>query len=147
VVEQAAAREKLLRTGLVKVARKVHAYEATLRETEARRLASEAVTNVVIVGSRPSPSPRAREPAVLDTARQHVAAGRYREAEKLYLTGLQRDPTNAQLHYNLGVLYDDYLQKPREAARYYRKYLSLNPAAADAGIVRSWLPELDAQSR
>lgn len=148
-VEEAAAREKLLRTALVKVARKVSAYETTLREMEASRLAREAATNVVIVGSRPSPSPspRAWEPAVLDIARQHVAAGRYREAEKLYLTGLQRDPTNAQLHYNLGVLYDDYLQKPREAARYYRKYLSLNPAAADAGLVRSWLPELDAQSR
>lgn len=141
--EQAAAREALLRTALVKVARKVYGYETALREAEARKTAQVAATNTVIVGGHS----RRLEPAMLDTARQCVVAGRYRDAERLYLTGIKRDPTNAQFHYNLGVLYDDYLQNPREAAVHYRKYLELNPTAADAAIVRSWLLDLDVQSR
>ncbi len=149
--EQAAAREKMLRTALIKVARKAQAYETTLREAEARRLAQSAATNVVIVGAAsrgPGPAPvRKPEPALLDAARKAMAAGQYRDAERIYLAGLQRDPKNAQLHYNLGVLYDDYLQDPREAAAHYRRYLALNPAAPDAAIVRSWLVELDVRSR
>jgi tetratricopeptide (TPR) repeat protein len=139
---QAAAHEKLLRTALVKVARKVHAYETTLRENEARRLALAAATNVVVGATA-----RTSAPALLEAARKYVAAGRYRDAERLYLSGLQREPTNAPLHYSLGVLYDDYLQKPREAAIHYRRYLALNPTAPDAAIVRAWLLELDVESR
>ena len=142
-VAQAAAHDKLLRMALVKVARKVQAYETTLREAEARQIAQASATNVVMVGS----ASRNSIPVRIDAARKCVAAGQYREAERLYLAGLQRDPTNALLHYNLGVLYDDYLQNPREAAVHYRKYLALNPTAPDAAIVRSWLLELDVQAR
>ncbi len=142
-IEQAAARERQLKLALVSVARKVRAYEAALRETPAKTAgpASSGVTNVIV------PSRRNLEPSLLDAARKSIAAGRYGDAERLYLSGLSRDPKSAQMHYNLGVLYDDYLQNPRLAAAHYRKYLELNPSAPDASIVRSWLVELDVKAK
>lgn len=141
-VEQAARREKLLASALVKVARKAQAYEAELKAA-ANRAAPPASTGTVVVVARPRAD---LQPSILDAGRKAIAAGRFSDAERLYLAGLQRQPGDAALAYNLGVLYDDYLQEPRKAAIYYRKYLELAPHAPDASLVRSWLVELDVKS-
>lgn len=141
-LDQAVHREKRLTSALVKVARKAQAYEAELKAVAATTSAPPAKATVAV-----APVKRTLvEPTLLETGRKAIAAGRYADAEKLYMGGLERDPGNAALAYNLGVLYDDYLQSPRKAAVYYRKYLSLNPKAPDAALVRSWLLELDKKS-
>jgi len=146
--EQTAAREKAFKAAIVKIARKAAAYEAALREATAKTVVVATVappTNAV--ASTAAARPRKTEPSALDAVRKAIAAGRYRDAERLCRDGLDRDPTNALFHYNLGVLYDDYLGDPRAAALHYRKYLDMSPGAPDASIVRSWLLELDVKAR
>jgi tetratricopeptide (TPR) repeat protein len=65
--------------------------------------------------------------------------GQYREAEREYLQALAIDPRFADVHYNLGVLYDAYLPDRQRAARHFRAYLDLAPDAPDRDSVRMWL--------
>lgn len=151
-VEQATARERAYKAAIVKIARKAAAYETALRAATAKTVTvgvEVAPNAVVTTNATASAGARSRTAgtSALDAVRKAMAAGRYRDAERLCRDGLDRDPTNAMLHYNLGVLYDDYLGDPRAAAVHYRKYLDLSPGAPDASIVRSWLLELDAKAR
>lgn len=69
--------------------------------------------------------------------------GKYRDAEKLYLEALTREPNSAALHFNLGILYQEGLHSSSAAVKHFRKYLELNPKARDADQVRSWINELE----
>jgi chromosome segregation ATPase len=84
---------------------------------------------------------------VLTAARNSLLAGRVKDAEKLYLHAYKSDPGNAAISYNLGVLYGDYLKDYKQAAKYYRNYLALTPAAPDADQVRTWLIDVTAKSK
>ena len=77
----------------------------------------------------------------------YMERGRVEEAEDEFLSALAIAPENADLHYNLGVLYDDYLDNRRKAALHYKKYLELNPNAEDADQVRGWLFSVQADRR
>jgi tetratricopeptide (TPR) repeat protein len=68
-------------------------------------------------------------------------AGRYKEAVREYKKTLDLVPDNADIHYNLGIIYDDYLQDNEKANFYYGRYLELYPDAPDADIVREWMDE------
>ena len=144
--DQQTARERVYKAAIAKVARKAIAYEAALREANAKTVVVSAPppTNTASAARQRQRSP---EVSVLAAVRNAMTAGRYRDAERLCRDGLDHDPKNALLHYNLGVLYDDYLGDPRAAAVHYRKYLDLSPDAPDASIVRSWLVELDMKAR
>jgi len=65
--------------------------------------------------------------------------GQFREAEREYLRALRQDPTDADTHYNLAVLYDQNLKQYRQAASHYRRYLKLRPNAPDSNEVRLWI--------
>jgi tetratricopeptide (TPR) repeat protein len=52
--------------------------------------------------------------------------GRYNDALAHYKEALKNDPENRQLHYNLGLLYDYYLNQPDEARGHYQRYLALD---------------------
>ncbi|MFA6357509.1 MAG: tetratricopeptide repeat protein [Candidatus Omnitrophota bacterium] len=67
--------------------------------------------------------------------------GRYKEAAQEYEKILELTPDDADIHYNLGILYDDYLQKNEKAIAHYRRYLELCPDAKDAVNVREWMDE------
>ncbi len=69
--------------------------------------------------------------------------GKFDEAEQEYLHALRLDPTDADVHYNLGILYDDELKSPAKAVVHYRRYLKLNPHGAEADQVRDWLMKLE----
>jgi tetratricopeptide (TPR) repeat protein len=69
--------------------------------------------------------------------------GRFRAAEREYLRALEIDPADADVHYNLGILYDENLKRPRRAALHYRRYLRLRPHARDRDQVRGWLDTLE----
>ena len=73
--------------------------------------------------------------------------GRYTEAEYEYLQALRLDPSDADIHFNLGILYDDELGQPEKAILHYRRYLQLNPHGVDADRVRSWLMRLEMDQR
>ena len=65
--------------------------------------------------------------------------GQFRKAIAEYEQALELDPHHADIHYNLGVIYDDELQENEKAVQHYRKYLELRPRAADSDLVRSWM--------
>jgi len=73
----------------------------------------------------------------------YAREGKYDEAEQEYLHALRLDPTDADVHYNLGILYDDELKSSAKAAVHYRRYLKLNPHGPDADQVRDWLMKLE----
>lgn len=73
----------------------------------------------------------------------YAKEGRLGEAEQEYLRALRLDPNDAEVHYNLAILYDDELNKPGRAALHYRKYLKLRPHAPDVDQVKQWLMRIE----
>jgi len=73
----------------------------------------------------------------------YVREGRFHDAETEYLRALRIDPTDADVHYNLAILYDDELKNSSKAIMHYKRYLKLNPHGSDADLVRDWLMKLD----
>ncbi|MDD4869240.1 MAG: tetratricopeptide repeat protein [Kiritimatiellae bacterium] len=69
--------------------------------------------------------------------------GRFRDAEREYLHALRIDPTDADVHYNLGILYDENLNDKPRAAMHYRRYLKLRPNGSDVDTVKNWLINID----
>lgn len=98
----------------------------------------------VLATSSPPPgkAPASKTESTFQSALRAARAGKYREAEKLYLKALAESPANATIHFNLGVLYDEELKDSAKAAFHYRKYLDLRPEASDAQTVRAWLMEI-----
>jgi len=70
-------------------------------------------------------------------------AGKFKEAESAYLAALGADANYAQAHYNLGVLYDLYLQRPEQAVEQYESYQALL-GTPDAKVA-SWIKDLKAR--
>lgn len=64
---------------------------------------------------------------------------KYDDAIKEYNKALEIDPDNPLVHYNLGVIYDEYKNRPEKAVLHYEKYLQFKPDAKDAEKVREWL--------
>ncbi|MFQ5589515.1 MAG: trypsin-like peptidase domain-containing protein, partial [Nitrospiria bacterium] len=63
----------------------------------------------------------------------------YDAAETAYLRAVLSNPRYADAHYNLGILYDNHLNKRKQAVTHYRKYLELKPGSPDAVQVGQWL--------
>lgn len=60
-----------------------------------------------------------------------------------FKTALAYNPKNAQAHYNLGIIFDDYFKDKENARYHYRTFLDLQPTSDDAEAVREWLANLD----
>lgn len=57
-----------------------------------------------------------------------------------YEAEFDRNPNDAALCYNLGVIYDDYYDNPTKAIFYYSRYLELIPAdASDRAKIIRWI--------
>jgi tetratricopeptide (TPR) repeat protein len=153
-------KQQKLRDALVKVAAKASEYHRELDRLRAEARAPKAppppaaAPPVAPVAVPPAPvsSPAglaAPAPASSyeSAAHQLIAKGRYRDAEAVYRRVLKENPRDAQAHYNLGVLYEDYLRDASRAADHYRRYLELNPSAPDGDIVRGWLIELEIRAK
>jgi tetratricopeptide (TPR) repeat protein len=67
------------------------------------------------------------------------AAGQYSQAEQAFLEALKLDPGDPAVHYNLGVLYEVDLHRPKQAKKHYQIFLDLAPNDEDAGRVYQWL--------
>ena len=65
--------------------------------------------------------------------------GKFSEAEAAYLRAVEADSSYALAHYNLGVLYELYLQRLGDALVHFEKYQSLN--GGDKQVER-WIADL-----
>ena len=60
-----------------------------------------------------------------------------REYEKV----LETRPNDADAHYNLAIIYDDFLKNNDKALEHYRQYIQIAPDSAEAPKVRQWLKD------
>jgi tetratricopeptide (TPR) repeat protein len=84
-----------------------------------------------------------------ETAEMHYNMGvfftdnkEFTRAEKEYRRALDFDPENLKVHYNLGYLYAEDLNKQDKAAFHLEKYLQLSPDAKDSEAVRATITTL-----
>jgi tetratricopeptide (TPR) repeat protein len=71
----------------------------------------------------------------------------YKEAINEYERVLELRPADPDTHYNLGVLYDDYLKDREKALYHYQKYLAINPRSPDAKKVESYVLSLELEQK
>lgn len=69
--------------------------------------------------------------------------GDFAGAEETWLALTRAEPDYAYAWYNLGVLYDLYLQDLPAAITHYKRYQELDGAAEDAKVVASWIADLE----
>ena len=69
--------------------------------------------------------------------------GQFSEAETAWLKATQVDPQYAYAWYNLGVLYDLYLQDLPAALDHYKRYQQLSNAADEDLMVNRWIADLE----
>ncbi len=77
----------------------------------------------------------------------YAKEGRYEDAEREYLHALRMDPSDADVHFNLGILYDQDLKNKAKAALHYRTYLKLNPYGSDSDAVKQWLMAIEIKQK
>ncbi len=83
-----------------------------------------------------------------ETAEMHYNMGvfftdnkQYPQAEKEYLRALDFDPNNLKVHYNLGYLYAEDLDKQDKAVMHLEKFLQLDPDAKESEAIRAYIAE------
>lgn len=64
------------------------------------------------------------------------------KAEAEFLKALNLAPEDANLHYNLGILYDDDLKNKEAARKHYVRFLELSTDEKDRATVQEWLSSL-----
>lgn len=77
--------------------------------------------------------------ATYDLAFQKYQKGYYNEAVAMYKRTLEVDPDLSKAHFDLGLIYDDYLPDKAKAIYHYSMYLKLEPDEGKASMVREWL--------
>jgi tetratricopeptide (TPR) repeat protein len=73
-------------------------------------------------------------------ARAQRMQGDFQLAQNSYAEALQRWPDGAELHWNLGVLYDVYLNMPKRAQAHMEAYQLLS--GDNSGKIAAWLREI-----
>ena len=71
-------------------------------------------------------------------------SGRLEQAAFIYNEGLKVDPNAADIHWNLGILYDRYLPNPPQALVHYEQYRQLTQS--DDRQLLAWISELREQT-
>jgi tetratricopeptide (TPR) repeat protein len=66
----------------------------------------------------------------------------FKSAETEFLKALNLAPDDANLHYNLGILYDDDLKDKEAARKHYGRFLELSTDEKDRATVSEWLSSL-----
>jgi tetratricopeptide (TPR) repeat protein len=72
----------------------------------------------------------------------YQSQSQYDQAELEYKKVLAIKPDDADAIYNLAVIYDSYKTDPASAVYYYKKYLDLNPRAADSDQISRRIDKL-----
>jgi Flp pilus assembly protein TadD len=64
------------------------------------------------------------------------------KAESEFLSALRVAPDDPNIHYNLGILYDDDLGNKEGARKHYARFLELSQNEQDRAQVQEWLSSL-----
>lgn len=87
----------------------------------------------------------ANEAALVQMALLNQARGKFREAEIALLKAEAVNSNSAVVQYNLGVLYELYLQDAGLAVKHYRRYVKLS-SSDDKALVERWILLLERKS-
>ena len=84
-----------------------------------------------------------------ETAEMHYNMGvfftnnkEFARAEKEYLRALDFDPNHLKVHYNLGYLYAEDLDKQDKAVEHLQKFSQIEPSSKESEAVRSYITSL-----
>ena len=69
----------------------------------------------------------------------------YFNATQEFMQVLKLNPKDANACYNLGILYEVFLNDKRMANVYYKKYLAMSRDAPDKKMVRGWIDSLESK--
>src|SRR5881398_223654 len=72
----------------------------------------------------------------LKDADTKAVSGDFARAISLYESALEDRPSDAEVHYKLGLLYDDKMNDPLNAVHHFKRYLTIAPGGAHAADVK-----------
>ena len=75
----------------------------------------------------------------LKDADAKAAGGDFARAISLFESALEDRPTDADVHYKLGLLYDDKMNDPLNALHHFKRYLSIAPSGTHAADVKNFI--------
>jgi nucleoid-associated protein YgaU len=81
----------------------------------------------------------AREVALSKQGDAKAAEGSYSEAINLYEAALDGTPASADIHYKLGLIYDDKLNDPLNALHHFKRFLALEPTGKRAEEAKNFM--------
>lgn len=87
------------------------------------RIAAFAMASLLLLGCEKQDNTR----EAVDLGDKRAKLGAYKEAVRAYESALDGTAKTADVHYKLGVLYDDKLKAPLSAIHHYDRYLELVP--------------------
>ncbi len=64
---------------------------------------------------------------------------KFAEAEREYVRALEFDPNNLKIHYNLGYLYAEDMNKHDKAMYHLEKYLQIDPNSKESEAIRAYI--------
>jgi tetratricopeptide (TPR) repeat protein len=97
----------------------------------------------------PAPSKAAIDPNIYyNLGAGALQKGDFIQAEAAFRRVVELVPTDKESCYNLGVLYEKYLNRPKDALKYYLRYVNLSDEKdLDVERVKGWIREINAQAR
>lgn len=128
--------EKAIQAALAEAATGAHGDVAATRAVGTVADPGQAASKDAAAGEDAKPE---RGLSRYDRGCAYMLDGEYRRAEKEFLRELRENGSAPDLHFNLGILYDDHLHRPAKARQHYRLFLRLAPRDEDAPRVREWL--------
>lgn len=80
---------------------------------------------------------------IYEMAFLYAKAGMFDEAVQSFLKTLEVSETDADIHYNLALLYEEVKKDSQNAIRHYKKYLELNPDTEDLYEIKLRIDSLE----
>jgi tetratricopeptide (TPR) repeat protein len=99
--------------------------------------------------SSPAPAKAAVDPDIYyNLGAGALQKGDFIQAEAALRRVVELVPTDKEACYNLGVLYEKYLNRPKDALKYYLRYVNLSDEKdLDVERVKGWIREINSQVR
>jgi tetratricopeptide (TPR) repeat protein len=116
------------------------ATEFSSRSKNSERATACALLAALIFAGCDSGLSRASERAIRRAERRY-AEGDFHEAIAFYEKALDGTAETAEIHYRLGLIYDDKLRKPLSALHHFERYVSLDPNGAHIKDVRTFIKQ------
>jgi tetratricopeptide (TPR) repeat protein len=80
-----------------------------------------------------------RRAQLTEQAEAKANEGKYLEAINLYEAALDGSDSSADVHYQLGLLYDDKMNDPLNALHHFKRFLTLTPTGRRAEEVKTFM--------